>query len=150
MTYAGFWKRLVALLIDGLISSPVASPLYLALGQSPSARTTSSYTVWTAVGLVVGLVVGWLYYSFMESSPWQATLGKRAMGIQVTDLVGNRIDFGKATGRYFAKILSYLTLFIGFLMAAFTKRKQALHDMVAGTLVVNQSRVPVIPPGMTA
>jgi uncharacterized RDD family membrane protein YckC len=142
LTYAGFWKRFVATLIDGLITSTVTSPLYLAFANSPNARTTFSSTF--------GTVIGWLYYSFMESSPWQATLGKRAMGIQVTDLVGNRIDFGRATGRYFAKILSALTLGIGFLMAAFTKRKQALHDMVAGTLVVNQSRVPVIPPGMTA
>lgn len=150
MTYAGFWKRFVAIWIDGLITGvTVTSPLYLAFAKSPNTRTTS-VTFGTVLGWLLGTVVVWLYYSFMESSPWQATLGKRAMGIQVTDLDGNRVAFGKATGRYFAKILSGLTLGIGFLMAAFTKRKQALHDMVAGTLVVNQSRVPVIPPGMTA
>lgn len=142
MTYAGFWKRLVAILIDGLITSTVTSPLILAFVNDPNARATFSF--------YFGTVVGWLYYSLMESSSWQATLGKRAMAIQVTDLDGRRIAFRKATGRYFAKILSALTLGIGFLMVAFTKRKQALHDMVAGTLVVNQSRVPVIPPGMTA
>ena len=142
MTYAGFWKRFAAILIDGLITSTVTSPLYVAFAKSPSARATFVSTF--------GTVVSWLYSSFMESSPWQATLGKRAMAIQVTDLAGNRINFARATGRYFAKILSALTFGIGFLMAAFTKRKQALHDMVAGTLVVNQSRVPVIPPGMTS
>ncbi len=142
MTYAGFWKRLVAFLIDGLITSSVTSPLYLAFANNPNARTAYATTF--------GTVVSWLYSSLLESSPWQATLGKRAIGIQVTDLAGSRITFGRATGRHFAKILSALTIGIGFLMAGFTKRKQALHDMVADTLVVNQSRVPVIPPGMTA
>jgi uncharacterized RDD family membrane protein YckC len=59
-----------------------------------------------------------------------------ALGIRVTDLDGGRISFGRATGRYFGKILSGLILGIGFLMAAFTERKQALHDLLAGTLVV--------------
>ena len=72
----------------------------------------------------------------MESSAKQATVGKMALGIIVTDLDGRRIGFGRATGRYFAKILSALTLGIGFLMAGFTERKQALHDMVASCLVV--------------
>jgi uncharacterized RDD family membrane protein YckC len=84
------------------------------------------------------LVADWLYFAYQESSPAQATIGKRALGIKVTDLEGNRISFGRATGRYFAKYLSAITLFIGFLLAAFTARKQALHDMIAGTLVVNR------------
>ncbi|MDX6593454.1 MAG: hypothetical protein QOJ13_2650 [Gaiellales bacterium] len=67
-----------------------------------------------------------------------ATLGRRALGIKVTDVEGNRITFARATGRYFAKILSALTLLIGYIMAAFTARKQALHDLIAGTLVVNR------------
>jgi uncharacterized RDD family membrane protein YckC len=81
-------------------------------------------------------VVSWLYSALMERSSKQATLGKMALGIRVTDLDGNRIGFGKATGRYFAKILSALILGIGFLMVAFTQRKQGLHDMLAGTLVM--------------
>ena len=72
----------------------------------------------------------------MESSHLQATLGKMALSLQVTDLEGRRITFAKATGRFFAKYLSVLTLGIGYLMAAFTERKQALHDIIAGTLVV--------------
>jgi uncharacterized RDD family membrane protein YckC len=81
-------------------------------------------------------VVSRLYAALMESSSKQATLGKMALGVRVTDLDGNRIGFGKATGRHFAKILSALILGIGFLMVAFTQRKQGLHDMLAGTLVM--------------
>ena len=74
----------------------------------------------------------------MESSSNQATVGKMALGIQVTDLEGNRISFGKALGRNLAKIISALIFYIGFIMAAFTAKKQALHDMIAGTLVVKK------------
>jgi uncharacterized RDD family membrane protein YckC len=87
---------------------------------------------------IVAVVIEWLYFAGMESSAGQATLGKRALGIKVTDMSGNRITFGKATGRFFGKILSSLILLIGFLMAAFTQKKQALHDLLAGTLVVNR------------
>ncbi len=78
----------------------------------------------------------WLYFALMESSPRQATLGKQALGIMVTDLAGQRISFARATGRFFAKILSGLILWIGYVMAAFTERKQALHDLLASCLVV--------------
>lgn len=84
------------------------------------------------------LIAGWLYYALMESSTNQGTLGKMALGIKVTDLKGNRISFGKATGRYFGKIVSGMILYIGFIMAGFTEKKQALHDMMAGCLVVNK------------
>src|SRR6185503_12528829 len=86
---------------------------------------------------------GWLYQTLMESSKLQATLGKMALGLRVTDLDGNRISWGRANARYFASILSMMTLYIGYIMAAFTQKKQALHDMVAGTLVLGQqSSVP--------
>lgn len=90
------------------------------------------------MGFLVDIVVSWLYYALSESSPKQATLGKQALGIVVTDLNGKRISFGKATGRYFGKYLSTITLFIGYLMAAFTDKNQALHDIMAGTLVVKR------------
>ena len=83
-------------------------------------------------------ILTWFYYAGMESSSRQATIGKSIMGIYVTDLDGQRISFLRATGRYFAKILSALILMIGFIMAAFTARKQALHDMIAGTLVYSR------------
>jgi uncharacterized RDD family membrane protein YckC len=96
-------------------------------------------------------LVGWLYYSLMHSSSWQATLGKRALGIKLTSLSGERIGFGRATGRFFATFLSAIILGIGYLMAAFTARRQALHDMIAGTLVVSRNATPAaVSAGLTA
>lgn len=69
-----------------------------------------------------------------------ATIGKKALGIKVVDLYGNRLSFWRSLGRYFAMILSYLSLFIGFILAGFTTKKQALHDMASGTLVVKERR----------
>jgi uncharacterized RDD family membrane protein YckC len=83
-------------------------------------------------------MLSWIYYASLESSTWQATLGKKILGLKVTDLEGNRISFGRASGRFFGKILSGMILGIGFLMAGFTERKQALHDIVAGCLVLRQ------------
>jgi uncharacterized RDD family membrane protein YckC len=93
-----------------------------------------------ATGLGLGLmsvsIIGsWAYYALMESSSMQATLGKKALGMIVTDLEGRRVSLGKATGRFFGKILSGLILGIGYIMIGFTERKQGLHDMLAGTLV---------------
>jgi len=90
------------------------------------------------VSRILMIVIGWLYYALMESSVRQATLGKMALGLMVTDLNGQKISFDRATGRHFAKIISALILFIGFLMAGFTRRKQALHDMIAGCLVIRK------------
>jgi uncharacterized RDD family membrane protein YckC len=84
------------------------------------------------------MVLNWLYYALLESSTWQATLGKKALGLEVTDVEGRRISFGRASGRFFAKIISTLILFIGFIMAGFTEKKQALHDIIAGTLVIRK------------
>jgi uncharacterized RDD family membrane protein YckC len=87
---------------------------------------------------LLALMLGWIYYASMESSSWQATLGKKILGLKVTDLSGNRITFARASGRFFGKILSGMILGIGFLMAGFTARKQALHDILAGCLVLRQ------------
>ena len=81
--------------------------------------------------------MGVLYFALCESSAWQGTLGKLALGIRVTDLQGKRISFPRALGRYFAKILSAIILGIGFLMVAWIQRKQGLHDMICDTLVLN-------------
>ena len=89
------------------------------------------------------LAIPWLYYALMESSKNQGTLGKMALGLRVTDLDGKRISFGRATARYFSKYLSGFTLMIGYIMAAFTPKKQAMHDMIASTLVLSkQATVP--------
>jgi uncharacterized RDD family membrane protein YckC len=87
------------------------------------------------INFIAGLIGPWLYFALQESSERQATLGKMALKIYVTDLQGRRISFGQATGRYFGKILSTLILGIGYMMAGFTAQKQALHDMMASTLV---------------
>jgi uncharacterized RDD family membrane protein YckC len=121
--YADFGSRLLAFLIDCVI-------LALATGI----LTAGTF----GVGVVLSFFAPWLYEAFMLSSEWQATVGKRAMSIVVTSMDGNRISFARATGRHFAKYLSAFLLFIGFIMAAFTARKQALHDMIAETLVVHR------------
>ena len=88
----------------------------------------------------------WLYFALFESSAMQATPGKRAMGLKVVGETGRRIGFGKATGRYFGKIVSGMIFNIGYLMAGLTARKQALHDLMAGTLVVFRAVEPGSPP----
>jgi uncharacterized RDD family membrane protein YckC len=88
---------------------------------------------------IASVAVSWLYEAWLLSSDRQATVGKMAVGLKVTDLNGQRISFARATGRFFAKIVSSMTLLIGFIMAAFTERKQALHDMIAGTIVLKSN-----------
>jgi uncharacterized RDD family membrane protein YckC len=130
--YAGFWRRVAAWILDILVLGIVTVPLNLAFGDGPGSDSMG----YSPEAQSISTALGWLYFALMESSTKQATLGKMALGITVTDLEGRRIGFGKATGRYFAKILSFLTIGIGFLMVAFTARKQGLHDILAGTLVV--------------
>jgi len=131
--YAGFWKRFAAAILDLtiLIVPMVVIGIVVALITGPKSRATAAADLSTLVAL-------WLYFAIMESSPKQATLGKLAFGIRVVDLYGNRVSFFRASARFFAKIFSTLSLAFGYLMAAFTRRKQALHDMVAGCLVVNR------------
>jgi uncharacterized RDD family membrane protein YckC len=85
---------------------------------------------------LTALVIVWLYFALLESSAWQATVGKKAVGLRVTDLNGNRISFLRASGRFFAKFISWAIMLIGYLMIAFTAKKQGLHDMIASTLVL--------------
>jgi len=137
--HAGFWRRCAAYTIDYFITF-VASYLVgliagfaLAAGQGAAGMMAAP-----TVGGILGLVVGWLYFALQESSAQQATLGKRALGIKVTDGNGMRIGFGRATGRFFGKLLSGLIFAIGFMLAGWTEKKQALHDMLASTLVVRK------------
>lgn len=147
--YAGFWKRFVAYLLDQIIISIVAIfiiiPFFAMIGFSffSSDFEVSEELVFTIITayfsfIILAVAAEWLYFALMESMKG-ATIGKMALGIIVTDLQGNRISFGRATGRYFGKIISSLTLCIGYIMAGFTQRKQALHDMIAGCLVINKS-----------
>lgn len=139
--YGGFWIRFLAYIIDsmvlaiggGIFGAILGGMIGFVMGVSGSGEDIA--LVSGAVGNVVGIVLNWLYFALMESSTWQATLGKKALGLVVTDLDGRRIGFVRATGRYFAKIVSGIILLIGFMMAGWTQRKQGLHDMMAGTLV---------------
>ena len=144
--HAGFWRRTAAYVIDYFITFIASWVLGFVAGfllvATQGAGGASSATL---VGGLLGLIFGWLYFALQESSAQQATLGKRAMGIKVTDGTGRRIGFGRATGRFFGKILSGLILSIGFLLAGWTARKQALHDMIASTLVVFRDVEPGAP-----
>lgn len=145
--YAGFWLRVVAAIIDGLVTGVagcfVGGCIGGALGASGALRGSgagSDLPIGAQLLIqAISLAMGWLYSALMESGPWQATLGKKALGLVVTDLEGGRISFAKATGRHFAKFISAIILLIGYMMAGFTQRKQGLHDMMAGTLVIRRS-----------
>ena len=131
--YAGFWRRLAAYFIDYLVLVVFMVFMGVLIGMAGVGDDSGTGLIYLA-----SIAGAWLYGALMESSVKQATLGKLALGIKVTDLRGEPIGFGRATGRHFAKILSGLTLCIGFAMAGFTRRRQGLHDMVAGTLVVRR------------
>lgn len=155
VNYATFWHRLGAYLIDYVIISLVTCPLGIVTGalsavaeQSGGGDAAQAASAGMTVLLyAVAIVAGWLYHALMESSSWQGTLGKRVLGIRVTDLDGNRVNFGRATGRYFGKIISGMICAVGFIMVLFTERKQGLHDMMASTLVLMGA--PGAPGGVT-
>ena len=133
MHYAGFWKRFAAGFIDYLITAVLGGMagaiLVLIYGALEGAE---------GIILAAGLLASWIYFAAFESSSRQASLGKMALGIKVTDLNGRRVGFGRATGRHFGKFISIFILYIGLIMIAFTQKKQGLHDMMAGCLVVNK------------
>ena len=139
--YAGFWRRLVAYLIDGLILAVISTIVVMVIAAVALASDPPSAVVGAGY-YVASWIAGWLYYALQHSSSAQATPGKRAMGIKVSTLTGERIGFGRATGRFLAMIASALTLGIGYAMAGLTRRKQALHDMMTGTLVVSRDTTP--------
>ena len=146
-TYAGFWRRFAAAFIDGVVTA-VGSVLFgvpilvlmmlvvIAEGEEPDPVALTA--VFEGAAQLLALFFSWMYFALMESSPLQATLGKLALRMRVTDLAGDRVGFERATWRYFGKFVSALLLLGGFLMAAFSARRQALHDRMAGCLVVKQ------------
>jgi uncharacterized RDD family membrane protein YckC len=140
--YGGFWIRLVAFIIDAIIVRVVVAPIHIFFGGLGLAGIMSGMPhpfglaiLGGGITIVAAVFASWLYEALMESSSYQATLGKMIFGMKVTDLDGNRISFGRATARHFAKWLSAMILFIGYIMIGFTERKQGLHDLLAGTLV---------------
>ena len=151
MRYGGFWIRVIAAIIDAVLVRVVVHPIAAIFGigglavsglgggglEHAFGHGAGLPLMIFGGGVLAALTIGagWLYEALMESSSYQATLGKMIFGMKVTDLYGNRISFGRATGRHFAKILSGLILCIGFIMVGLTERKQGLHDLIAGTLV---------------
>lgn len=154
--YAGFWLRFVAYVIDYIIIYVVQSFLILPIlgvmgitvaTQAQNMNAMSEAEIFAMVGafiaamgtvILISTALSVLYYSLMEASKYQATLGKLALGLKVTDTNGNKIDFVKALIRNLGKILSAFILMIGYIMAGFTDKKQALHDIIASTLVVKK------------
>jgi len=153
--YAGFWLRVVAHIIDGITFGVLLGVLvligiaFIGVGALRSAiEGMNSSDAEPSVALVlmilfvafIGTFAWWIYNAYMESSPNQGTLGKMALGLIVTDMQGRRISFGHASGRFFAGALSRLIpLGIAYMMAGFTEKKQALHDMIAGCLVLRKN-----------
>jgi uncharacterized RDD family membrane protein YckC len=133
--YAGFLRRSLASIIDGILINIIAFLVGLILGYIVESSSIEG------IAALIGLVLAWLFFAGMESSKYQATPGKLALGIKVIDKFGNRIGFDRASGRHFAKILSFICLFVGFLMVGWTKRKQGLHDKLASCLVVTKKGI---------
>ena len=155
--YAGFWKRFLALIIDaiilGVINWIILTPILVALGITASggfpfdfsdpesidpAAIVGALAAMFGVAWFVKTVVSILYHSLMEASKFQGSIGKMALGIIVTDMDGGKLDLTKALIRNVCKFVSDFTMFIGYIIAGFTAKKQALHDIIAGTLVVNK------------
>jgi uncharacterized RDD family membrane protein YckC len=153
VAYAGFWLRFVAFLIDGVVALVafviLLIPLFILTGAGAVlSKIGSDEDISDNVGAALGfgfilgfigiiLVVSWLYYALSESSAWQATLGKKMLNLKVTDMSGQPISFGRASGRFFARIITKLIpLGIGYMLAGFTEKKQAIHDMIASCLVL--------------
>jgi uncharacterized RDD family membrane protein YckC len=163
--YAGFWLRFVASIIDGLVLAiPFGivmvmmfvsiMPTLMHTAQSNPQDSSAVFGLLMALApriffaILIIIIAGWLYWGLMESSAWQATLGKKALGLYVTDLQGNRVTFGRASGRYFSGRgvgsipiggIFGLYYMIDCIVAGFTERKQALHDMIAGCLVLRNN-----------
>ena len=134
VSYAKFWQRFVAAFIDGIITGVMGAIGGFIIGLVVGLLGGGAEAGGLA-GQFIGLIIGWLYGALLESSNKQATLGKQMMKIRVSDESGERVSFGRASGRHFAKIISTLILLIGYFMMLFTNKKQTLHDKMSGCIV---------------
>jgi uncharacterized RDD family membrane protein YckC len=141
IAFAGFWRRVLAYLID----ATVLFGIYATINFSVRVIAPDNVDALTNIGAVC-IAVGWAYYALMESSPARGTLGKLALNLYVGDLHGDPITYRRAIWRNLLKTLSTLLLGAGWIMAAFTPRKQALHDLLAGTLVLRRVNYLVVGP----
>ncbi len=147
VVYAGFWKRVAAYTIDsivvgmvgGIIGGVIGGVLgVMLLGAGGASANTSGMLIIQGLANLAGIALGVAYFGWMHSSSAMATLGKMAIGIKVVREDGTRISFLRGMGRYFALIVSSIPLGLGFVMAGFTERKRALHDMMCDTVVVDK------------
>lgn len=136
--YAGFWRRFGAYIIDSVILAVVYQILTIITNIDTGSEFAGPQSPEEILFSLVLIAISWLYFALLESSEKQATFGKMALGMQVTDDEGKRISFAKATGRFFGKIISGMILMIGYLMIIWTEKKQALHDKMVRTLVIKQ------------
>jgi uncharacterized RDD family membrane protein YckC len=136
-TYAGFWERFAAASIDTCIGGLANIVIGFVVGlMLTTGGVNVAGTRAQAFCYLLGIVVMACYYSLMESSNKRATFGKECLGLVVTDYNYNKISLGQGVGRYFGRWISALLLGIGYYIQPFTERKQTLHDMMAGTLVI--------------
>ena len=154
IAYAGFWLRFVAYIVDNLIVgiplAIVAVLFFFGAGglqairelqpnEEPGPRFIAFLFAWVGGFLVVALISNWLYFAYFETSSWQGTPGKKMLNLYVTDLNGSAVTFGRASGRFFARIITrMIPLGIGYILAGVTEKRQALHDMIASCLVLRR------------
>jgi uncharacterized RDD family membrane protein YckC len=144
--FAGFWLRAAAYLIDtvlislvgGLIASFYPTSFLKFPDGAAASNPFTSLPQLTPAAFVITITATWLYYTIFEASTWQATPGKRVLKIYVTDMNGHRLTFPRAAARNGAKLISSLTFLVGYLVAAFTEKKQALHDILSSCLVLRK------------
>lgn len=147
---AGFWSRVGAGIVDTILLSAAAIVyiyvmVFVVVNVVVAATGRASVDevpvpLILLVVVILALIFIWLYSAVLESSAWRATLGKRLAGLEVVDLQGSPISFSRASARHAAKMLTILTVGLGFLTVALTDKRQALHDMMAGTVVVRRLR----------
>ncbi|MCB0820285.1 MAG: RDD family protein [Bacteroidetes bacterium] len=133
MNFASFWKRVIATLIDWTIFSSLSSLLAWMVTGEPNGNDDFH---WVNRGIF--FLFYFVYCAALESSYKSATIGKQVVGIRVTTLRGKRISFARASIRYFGKLLSFFLAGFGCVMALFTLKRQALHDQIAKTLVLEK------------
>lgn len=147
-SYASFWVRFWALTIDSTLLFFVFAifsilfAIFSGVGRIVAWPFSFFSFEWqggfVSLGLIKMTLVGWFYFALMESSGWQATVGKKLFRLCVVTEGGDRITLRRATLRFFAKGVSTFIFFLGFIMAMFTSKHQALHDMIAETLVIRK------------
>jgi uncharacterized RDD family membrane protein YckC len=141
VSYGGFWRRAFAALLDGAVLYFPAATIRVMLGLPATGMFDVDLpSSWVAT--TFEFAIDALYAIAFLVSPARGTLGMQVMGLHVTDLKGDRISVARSTGRYFATLLSICTFGLGYVMQVFTPRRQTLHDLVAGTVVVRPRPAP--------